>query len=89
MKGIVKHKSKWTLEICRLEALKYSNRAAFQKKSPAYKAAYKYGWLDDICGHMVKPKPYNHTWSFEACEIHFQKGLSKQLKYCLSSCLEK
>jgi predicted GIY-YIG superfamily endonuclease len=60
-------KSKWTLEICRKEALKYSYRTSFQKNSPAYKAAYKYGWLDDICNHMVKPKPTNHIWTLEAC----------------------
>lgn len=72
------HKSKWTLEMCRLEALKYSYRTAFQKNSPAYKAAYKYGWLDDICGHMVKPKPHNHTWTFEACEKEAKKYTFKK-----------
>ena len=69
-------KSKWTLEICRQEALKYSYRASFQKNSPAYKAAYKYGWLDEICDHMTKPKPYNYKWSFEECE-------KEALKYSL------
>lgn len=68
-----RNKSKWTLEICRHEALKYSNRAEFQKKSPAYKAAYKFGWLDAICGHMTKPKPHNHKWTFETCQIEAKK----------------
>lgn len=66
-------KSKWTLEICRQEALKYSYRTSFQKNSPAYKAAYKYGWLDEICGHMVKPKPHNYKWTFEECEKEAKK----------------
>ncbi len=67
------HKSKWTLEICRQEASKYSYRTAFQKNSPAYNVAYKYGWLDDICGHMLKPKPHNHIWNFNKCEKEAKK----------------
>jgi predicted GIY-YIG superfamily endonuclease len=63
----------WTLELCRVEALKYTYRAAFQKKSPAYKAAYKKGWLNEICGHMKKPKPHNLKWTFEACEKEAKK----------------
>lgn len=66
-------KSKWTLEICRQEALKYSYRTSFQKNSPAYKAAYKYCWLDEICSHMVKPKPHNYKWTFEECEKEAKK----------------
>jgi hypothetical protein len=66
-------KTKWTLEICRKEALKYSYRTAFQKNSPAYKAAYRYGWLDEICGHMSKPKPHNYKWTFEECEKEAKK----------------
>lgn len=68
-----KIKSKWTIEICKQEALKYSYRSSFQKNSPAYKAAYKYGWLDEICRHMVKPKPYNYKWTFEECEKEAKK----------------
>ena len=74
-------KSKWTVERCRQEALKYSYRTAFQKNSPAYKAAYKYGWLDQICGHMVKPKPHNHIWTFDACKKEAKKyNLKKDFK---------
>lgn len=78
MNKTAEHKSKWTLEMCRQEALKYTYRTAFQKNSPAYKAAYKYGWLDDICGHMTKPKPHNHTWTFEACEKEAKKYTLKK-----------
>ena len=40
---------------CAEEALKYSNRAAFQRDShSAYLAAFTQGWLDDICGHMER-----------------------------------
>jgi predicted GIY-YIG superfamily endonuclease len=67
-----KDQFKWTLEMCRLEALKYSYRTEFQKKSSAYKAAYRYGWLDEICKHMVKPQPIL-KWTFEACEKEAKK----------------
>ena len=40
-------------ELCRIEALNFKYRSDFQKKSGgAYSAAIKYGWYDDICGHM-------------------------------------
>ena len=73
MDKIEQYKSKWTLEMCRKEAEKYPYRTAFQKNSPAYKVAYKNGWLDEVCSHMVKPKPYNYTWTFEACESEAKK----------------
>ena len=43
----------WTKERCHKEALKYSIRKEFVKgSSGAYNAAYKNGWLDEICSHM-------------------------------------
>lgn len=40
---------------CAEEALRYSNRAAFQNGSrAAYLVAFRQGWLDDICGHMER-----------------------------------
>lgn len=45
----------WTKEKCHYEALKYSYRYEFQKKSiRAYSAACRNGWLDDVCSHMQK-----------------------------------
>ncbi len=46
-------RTKWTYEMLRDEALKYSTRIVFQKSSSsAYRTAYNRGILDDICTHM-------------------------------------
>lgn len=43
----------WSVDRCRIEALKYKTRFEFQKNSiSAYSAAYKKKWLDIICSHM-------------------------------------
>jgi hypothetical protein len=43
----------WTFEKCKEEALKYTLRTEFYKKSgSAYNKATKNKWLDDICKHM-------------------------------------
>lgn len=40
---------------CLIEALKYNNRSDFRIKScGAYTSAYRNGWLDEICSHMIK-----------------------------------
>ncbi|MEZ8773781.1 GIY-YIG nuclease family protein, partial [Vibrio sp. 10N.247.310.17] len=45
----------WTKENCHDEAMKYERRNEFRIFSRgAYKAAWKNGWLDDICSHMKK-----------------------------------
>jgi hypothetical protein len=44
----------WTKQRCREAALKYSRRGQLATGcSAAYDAAYKRGWLDDICAHMT------------------------------------
>ena len=63
-------KGYWTLERCKVEALKYERRIDFQKGSEsAYIAAHKNGWLDECCAHMAsvirKPKGY---WTLELCK---------------------
>lgn len=58
------------------EALKYTNRHAFQKGSLTYyRAAYNHNWLDDVCKHMVSPYK---SWSKEDVE-------KEALKYKYSS----
>lgn len=48
-----KPKGYWTIEKCQEEALKYNTKICFLKNSQAaYEAAYKKGWLNDICIHM-------------------------------------
>jgi predicted GIY-YIG superfamily endonuclease len=45
--------SPWNLENCRNEALKYSSRTEWYKKSSAsYSRANKMGWLDECSSHM-------------------------------------
>lgn len=44
---------KYTKEICRLEALKYTSRGDFRRYSPnIYNASCHNNWLDEICSHM-------------------------------------
>ena len=58
----------WNYDHCKEEALKYTTRIEFKKKSSgAYKSAFKHGWLDDICSHMeelLKPDGY---WTKKMC----------------------
>lgn len=65
---------KWTYEKCKEEALKYTSRSGFQKKSrPAYVKAVRKNWLKSICNHMVYSiKPSNH-WNFENCKLEALK----------------
>lgn len=60
----------WTKELCRERAIDYNSRIEFMRAWPAaYGAAYKAGWLDDICSHMIpkgnrfKRKIYVFTFS--------------------------
>jgi hypothetical protein len=43
----------WNIDRCKIEALKYKTRYEFQCNSiSAYSAAYKKGWLNELCSHM-------------------------------------
>lgn len=43
----------WTREKCQVVALKYSTKSEFVASNAcAYNAAYKHGWLEEICSHM-------------------------------------
>lgn len=58
----------WTKEKCHAESLKYKTRYQFQKNSNnAYNAAYRNGWLDDICNHMIKTQKPTSYWTKEKC----------------------
>ena len=53
MVEILKPSGYWTFEKCKIEALKYTNRSAFNKFSKsAYDKARLKKWLCDICNHM-------------------------------------
>lgn len=69
-----KPKNYWTVETTGQEALKYSSRRKFKLGSnPAYQAALKGGWLDEICTHMCSPqKPYGY-WDFLRVHLEAMK----------------
>ena len=53
--------SKWTKELCAKEAAKYGTRYEFLLGHKlAHQAAYKYGWLDEICQHMKQPPDWTY-----------------------------
>jgi predicted GIY-YIG superfamily endonuclease len=57
---------KYTFEIIAEEALKYNHRIEFKNKNKNfYQAALNNKWLNDVCSHMTRLKPYNYKWDFE------------------------
>jgi predicted GIY-YIG superfamily endonuclease len=63
-------KSKWTKEKCLEEALKYKNRADYQRcNRSSYNSALKNKWLDEICSHMILQQKPNGYWSKDKCQI--------------------
>ena len=74
---------KWTFDKCKKEALKYKTRWEFGKNNiGAYKACLKYGWLDEVCSHMSKPKgkPSGY-WTKERCAKEAKKYKTRK-KFC-------
>ena len=64
----------WTKERCKEKANKYSRRTDFQKfDKAAYSAAFKKGWLDDICSHMSYMEFVPSKWTKENCTIKAQE----------------
>lgn len=58
---------KWNKEKCYIEALKYQSKPEYKKKSqPSYIIAYKNGWLDEICSHMICKNKHNY-WTKDKC----------------------
>lgn len=58
----------WTFDKCSKEALRYSNRTDFAKKScSAYGRASIEGFLDQICGHMTSKRVPYRFWNFDHC----------------------
>jgi hypothetical protein len=65
----------WTKELCQVEALKFNTRNEFySKNNKAYTAAQRYGWLNDICSHMVSKI---HHWTFDECKTEALKYNSR------------
>jgi predicted GIY-YIG superfamily endonuclease len=77
--GLGGGKIKWTFEICRLEALKYTTKKEFiLNNENAYNACLKNKWIGLVCSHMVELKKLNNYWTKERCH-------EKALKYSLRS----
>jgi hypothetical protein len=61
--GSKNHRFKWNFQALQQEALKYSTRHQFSKKSNwAYKVARKLQILNKICSHMMSP---HRSWTYE------------------------
>jgi predicted GIY-YIG superfamily endonuclease len=64
----------WVKEKCSEEAKKYSSRGEFKKSNnSAYNSAWKNGWLDDICAHMISSKKPVGFWTKEKCSEEAKK----------------
>ncbi len=70
----------WTLERCQSVALKYAGRKEWQQSDDksALAAAYKNGWIDLCCAHMVEKKKPNGYWTLERCQAAALKYSSKR-----------
>ena len=65
-RGIGGNITKWTKEKCHEKALKYKTRGEFEKNdSSVCQAARKYGWMDEICSHMIRE--HHKKWTKEKC----------------------
>ena len=58
----------WTKERCKEAAEKYNKRIDFQKGDPAaHNAAFRNGWLDEICTHMSYNEFEPTKWTKQVC----------------------
>lgn len=75
------HKIIWTYNKIRKVALKYNKRTIFRKNYPgAYDSAWRNGWLNDICSHMVGNKIKKY-WTFKLCEKEMI-GCNSRMEFC-------
>jgi predicted GIY-YIG superfamily endonuclease len=66
MKTFSKPSGYWTIDKLREEALKYNTKKDFERGvKSAYQIAYKNGWLDDVCSHMVSSRKPNGYWTID------------------------
>jgi len=64
-----KSRGYWIYDKCQEEALKYKTKSEFRKNSKSsYDISYNNGWLNDICYHMIRPKPHNYKWTYDKCK---------------------
>lgn len=73
----------WTKELCQQEALKYKSRSEFiYNAQNIYAAAFRNGWLDEICKHMPirKIRLLNTYYSKYTKEMCQQEALKYKYK---------
>ena len=59
----------WTYERCKEVALLCDKRCIFAEKYiGAYKSSIKYGWLDELCSHMISTQNPDGYWTYERCK---------------------
>jgi predicted GIY-YIG superfamily endonuclease len=79
MQELIKPHGYWTKERCHEEALKYNTKKEFQKNSSgAFMAAYKNGWLDAICEHIVEIQKPRGYWTKQRCHEEALKYNTKK-----------
>ncbi len=60
----------WTKKRCQAEALKFNSKIEFRNKNlTAYSSAYRRGWIDEICSHMVEIRKPRNYWTKERCRL--------------------
>lgn len=84
---------KWTNEMCKQQALKYTSRGEFEENEPGcYKAAIRLEIYDEICSHMDYIKLPNNYYTKERCfeiaqlylsRTEFSKGNPSAYNKCL------
>lgn len=83
--GSGKTNTKWSIDLAKLEALKYQTRLEFQKKShTCYKFCLKNKIMDFVCSHMIRNNKKNITtnkWNKEKCLNEAKKYKTKKEFY--------
>jgi len=78
--------SKWMIDECKEEALKYNYKKDFKKLSyGAYQAAVRNKWIDDICSHMLpigneyKRLIYRIIFSNNVCYVGLTSNFDRRI----------
>ena len=76
---------RWTFDDIKFEASKFNTRQEFKSNSVnAYNAARRYGWIDEVCKHMVlQIKPANF-WNKKTIKLEALK-YDKKIDFCKKS----
>lgn len=80
---MIRSKLFWTLEKCIKNASEFSTKKEWRRKSSgAYASAWKNGWIDQCCGHMIKLGSLNErlVYSFEFSDRYVYVGLTYNFK---------